>query len=215
MLETFKARLKAKYPKANLSQKRLDAIADRLHKKFPDLTEETDHDAKIDDYYPEEDIMDMAKQDDAIRTLKTKVKDATQQQQQGQGQQADDQQQQQQAPAEMPEWFKPFAQTIESMAADKQQQSIQQKLSANEKLKAVPTSFWNKRSLPKTDEEIEAFATEVETDFQAFEQERANQGLASTVKPVVPVQGTGTDKVSPEMQAYLAERNKTADTKTV
>jgi hypothetical protein len=48
-LETFKAQLKAKYSGLNLSQKRIDEISARLHKKNPDLTEEANHDTRLDD----------------------------------------------------------------------------------------------------------------------------------------------------------------------
>src|SRR5690349_8539866 len=72
MLETFKERLKAKLPdlKAqNLTEKRLNAIADRLQNKFPDLTDEADYDAKIDELNDLTPFAEIAKQDDRIRTL--------------------------------------------------------------------------------------------------------------------------------------------------
>jgi ribosomal protein L12E/L44/L45/RPP1/RPP2 len=50
MLDVFKAQLKAKTKAAgvNLSQKRIDAYADRLHKKNPDVKEVAEHDTLID-----------------------------------------------------------------------------------------------------------------------------------------------------------------------
>ena len=76
MLDTFKARLRAKAKAwgVNLSTKRIDALADRLHKKNPDLTDEADHDSRIDDLNEITPLEDMAKQDDRIRSLETKAK---------------------------------------------------------------------------------------------------------------------------------------------
>lgn len=212
-LDTFKARLKAKYPKANLSTKRIDAIADRLHKKFPDLTEEADHDEKLDDYYPEEDVMQMAKQDDTIRTLKAKSKDATDASDSGKKQEQS-QDDQQQASDEPPAWAKSLIGEIQSLKAEKLQSVISQKIQANEKLKEIPASYYSKRKMPEKEEEIEAFADEVAADYTAFTQELTDRGLASAVKPPI---GNGTpagkEKVSPEMAAYLAEKKQTVETK--
>ena len=73
--ERIKGRLKALYPKANLSTKRMDAIADRLAKKPADDAEDDAVDQVINDandFMPFEDI---AKEDDRLRTLEEKAKD--------------------------------------------------------------------------------------------------------------------------------------------
>jgi hypothetical protein len=77
MLDVFKARLKAKTKAAgvNLSQKRIDAFADRLHKKNPAITEEADHDTAIDELDEVVSFKDIAKDDDRLRTLEAKSKD--------------------------------------------------------------------------------------------------------------------------------------------
>jgi hypothetical protein len=169
MLETFKARLKAKAlaAGANLSQKRIDAIADRLHKKFPDLTDESEHDAKLDDYYDADVIKDIAKQDDKVRTLEAKPKDEPKP--------ADNP-----APApapkpadDMPAWFKVYQEEndkkINALLAEKQQSSIQQQLAANEKLKGIDKRLWEKWKLPEKEEDIDTFAEEVATHFADFQ----------------------------------------------
>lgn len=63
------ARLKALFPKANLSQKRLDAIADKLAKKTADDADDTAIDAVINDFNDVMSIEDIAKDDDRTRTL--------------------------------------------------------------------------------------------------------------------------------------------------
>lgn len=70
------ARLKALFPKANLSQTRLDAIADKLAKKPADDADEADIDAVINDFNDVLSIEDIAKGDDRTRTLEAEKKKA-------------------------------------------------------------------------------------------------------------------------------------------
>jgi hypothetical protein len=69
-------RLKALFPKANLSQQRLDAIADKLAKKPADDADETAIDAVINDFNDVLSIEDIAKGDDRTRTLEADKKKA-------------------------------------------------------------------------------------------------------------------------------------------
>ena len=71
---TVIARIKAKHPKTNLSNARLDEISARLIKKLNDDADETAIDALIDeanDYNP---FTEIAKNDDKIRDLEVKAK---------------------------------------------------------------------------------------------------------------------------------------------
>lgn len=70
------ARLKALFPKANLSQQRLDAIADKLAKKPADDADDTAIDAVINDFNDVLSIEDIAKGDDRTRTLEAEKKKA-------------------------------------------------------------------------------------------------------------------------------------------
>lgn len=70
------ARLKALFPKANLSQTRLDAIADKLAKKPADDADEAAIDAVINDFNDILSIEDIAKGDDRTRTLEAEKKKA-------------------------------------------------------------------------------------------------------------------------------------------
>ena len=67
------ARLKALFPKANLSQKRLDAYADKLAKKPADDADDATIDAIINDYNEVIDFVGVAVEDDRIRTLESKA----------------------------------------------------------------------------------------------------------------------------------------------
>jgi superfamily I DNA and/or RNA helicase len=206
MLDTFKARLKAKAKAAgaNLSQKRIDAIADRLHKKFPDLTEEADHEAKLEDYYDDDTLKDIAKDDDKLRTIEA-IKPKPQ------PQPSNDNNPQPQPQEEMPAWAKDLLTEVKTLKQEKQQQSIQQKLGQHEKLKDINKTFWSKRALPTKDEDIDAFVEEVTTDHAAFLQESGYGNIgehkppASTEKPI-----PGKVKVDPALVAYAKKQNEKA-----
>jgi hypothetical protein len=171
MLETFKVRLKAKSTAAgaNLSKERIDAIADRLNQKFPDLKEEADHDKEIDERYDEVLFKDLAAIDDHARAKAAKDK---------KDKDAKEKKEEKSDPAEAkedpnePAWAKALreqneklSQKLEAIEKKDQQQTLAQKLATNPKLKDIPEVFWKKRKLPETAEEIEAFADEAVTDY--------------------------------------------------
>lgn len=67
------ARLKALFPKANLSQKRLDALADKLAIKPADDADDAAIDVVINDFNSVLSIEDIAREDDRVRTLEQKA----------------------------------------------------------------------------------------------------------------------------------------------
>jgi len=69
------ARLKALFPKANLSQKRLDALADKLASKPADGSDDAAIDVVINDFNDVLSIEEIAREDDRIRTLESKQKE--------------------------------------------------------------------------------------------------------------------------------------------
>lgn len=68
-------RLKALFPKANLSQVRLDALADKLALKPADDADNAAIDTVINDFNDVMDIAEIAREDDRIRTLEAKSKE--------------------------------------------------------------------------------------------------------------------------------------------
>lgn len=68
------ARLKVLFPKANLSQKRLDALADKLAAKPEDGAEDPAIDVIINSFNDIMSIEEIAKEDDRIRTLEAQSK---------------------------------------------------------------------------------------------------------------------------------------------
>lgn len=168
MLETFKARLKAKSTAAgaNLSTTRINAIAERLHKKFPEITEEKDHDAKIEDNYDDDELKDIAKTDDRLRTLEklAKEKDKPKDDPKPDDPKPDD------TKDDTPSWFKSWSQQQEQrlnqLETSKKAEELNKKIFGNPKLKDIPKKFWEKRQLPQKEEDIESFADDVITDYQ-------------------------------------------------
>lgn len=74
--EKIKARLKALFPKANLSTKRLDVYAAKLAPKPADDADDAAIDAIINDYNDVIDFEAVAKEDDKTRTLEAEKKKA-------------------------------------------------------------------------------------------------------------------------------------------
>ena len=66
-------RLKALFPKANLSQKRLDALADKLASKPADDADDAAIDLVINDFNSVLSIEEIAREDDRVRTLESKA----------------------------------------------------------------------------------------------------------------------------------------------
>ncbi len=66
-------RLKVLFPKANLSQKRLDALADKLASKPADDADDVAIDAVINDFNSILSIDEIAREDDRVRTLEAKA----------------------------------------------------------------------------------------------------------------------------------------------
>ena len=194
MLETFKTRLKAKltdFKAQNLTQKRIDAIADRLHKRQPDLTDEAEHDKAINDLNDLMPFEDIAKEDDRVRTLESKAKDPKP---------TDPKPADPKPTDEEPAWFKAYRESTDAKLSafekEKTQGSIKQQLA--EKLKDVPQSMWSKRALPETPEAIEAFVTEVQADYKT---DFIDKGLVT----ITPAGGTGgaSSKMSKEQVKSL------------
>ena len=71
--EVIKARLKALFPKANLSQKRLDALAAKLCQKPADDADDAAVDVVLNDANDIFSFEEIAREDDRVRTLEAKA----------------------------------------------------------------------------------------------------------------------------------------------
>jgi hypothetical protein len=207
------AAIKAKFPAINLSKKRLDAIADSIEKKVID--DETKIDAALDDFNHYNPLADMAKADDTMRNLNAKVKELEKPK--------DNKEKTETTTTEpvddgTPSWAKALIEQNKTLASDlaalkgdKIANSIRSE--ATKKLSEIPESYWSKRALPEKAEDLDAFVTDVQTDYGAFTQELTNKGLAKFQAPAAGsggaataasggAGGKGTAVVSPEVKAY-------------
>jgi hypothetical protein len=115
-----------------------------------------------------------------------------------------------------PAWFKKYREDndakLNGLLAEKQTQSMQQKLSANEKLKGIDAKLYSKWALPKTDEEIEAFADEVVSTYGHLVTKEEGTGGSfipgHTRQTTTPANG----KVAPEIKAFI-DKQKPVETK--
>lgn len=181
MLDTFKARLKAKSTAAgaNLSQKRIDAIADRLHKKFPDPKDDAEHDTAIDSLYDATDLKEFAQVDDYQRTKEAKEK---KDKEDADKKAADEARKKAEEEAgkggDEPAWFKAYRE-----AQEKKAQELETKVSSFEKEKTVNTIqqklkdslkgvselvTWEEWRQPETLEEADAFIAKVNERNQSI-----------------------------------------------
>jgi|GEM_PF-4248115 len=206
MLDTFKAQLKAKLKTLgvkNLSQKRIDAIADRLHKKYPDITEVADHDTHIDELNELSPFEEIAKADDRVRTAEAKAK--------GQPPKKDDPDDVDDIdePAkpnqgdEVPKWAQTLLDKVTKLETEKTQGSIRSQ--AAKKLKDIPEVFWSKRALPEKEEDLDDFISDVETDWTALKQDKNNQILTGGTTPASGSTTITAGKEDADIEAWAAK----------
>jgi hypothetical protein len=192
MLETFKARLKAKTKAAgvNLSQKRIDAFADRLHKKNPDAKEDADHDKLIDELDELVAFADVAKEDDRVRTLEAKVNKpaATKPKEEvEEEEETDDEPAADAKPKKkerIPGYMKIVLEKLEKLEKEKTVTSIQSKIKSHEKMKDVPEDFYDEWVKPEKEEDVDTFAEKVATKWGSFKQKENNEKASGSTKPV-------------------------------
>lgn len=179
-LELFKKviRSKAKELKANLSQGRIDAMAAKLHAKNPDLTEEADHEEPVNNLNDLMPFADIAKDDDRLRTLEKK--DPTKKP-------ADPENPTNEDPTkksgddEPPAWAKKLQSDLDAMKTEKAQSTNKTKL--KDLIKDVPESYYKGRVVPEKEEDLQAFADEVQADWEGFRQEQITAGLMTQTAP--------------------------------
>ena len=114
--QRIKARLKALYPKANLSQKRIDAYAAKLALKLADDADEATIDQIINDYNEVIDFEAVAKEDDRIRTLEKKAEEAAKNKGKGAGENDDDDDEVIKVDEDAPAWAKALLKQNETLS---------------------------------------------------------------------------------------------------
>jgi len=177
------ARLKALFPKANLSQQRLDAIADKLAKKPADDADDTAIDAVINDFNDVLSIEDIAKGDDRTRTLEAEKKKAdelaTKKKDGGEEEKKDEVKIDDDAPA----WAKALLKQNEKLTSDLE--SIKSGNVKQSKLEQAKSLLGKSEVFKKLDEETKGFMLKnVELDSETPFEEQIT-GLESVFSKMV------------------------------
>jgi hypothetical protein len=204
MKEKILAAIRAKFPKVNLSKKRLDVIASKIETKVID--DETKIDAAIDDYNDYNPLAETARTDDAIRNLQAKQPAAAK------TNEVDPPANDLLIDDDVPNWAKALMKQNETLSTsllnlqkEKAAGSIKEKAAAI--LKDIPATYWDKRAMPETDEALEGFTDEVKADYAAFTTDLSEKGFLST--PLPGGAGGGAKKEEPinaEIKAFAEKQ---------
>lgn len=186
--ERVKARLKALFPKANLSQTRLDAIAAKLSPKPADDADDAAIDALLTAYNDDAAMTfeELAKYDDKLRTLEAKNKGGNDTTTGGNPSET----QNTQAPPredEAPAWAKAILAKVEKLENDKVE-SARRKQAAKLLPNAAPELLDSLMlSMPDSEEEQIAWAEKTNKAVDATIQIKTNTGLGNggVIKPTV------------------------------
>jgi len=119
--QKIKGRLKVKYPKANLSTQRLDALADKLSKLPADDADDAAIDAVLDTANSFMAFEDIAKEDDRVRTLEQKAKGTppkTAEEIEAERVAKEKEEAAKKAQSEAPEWAKPMIEANAKLAEE-------------------------------------------------------------------------------------------------
>lgn len=177
--EKIKARLKALYPKANLSKARLDAFADKLAAKPADDATDEQVDEVINDYNEIINFEEVAKQDDKVRTLEARKSSTTppKKEQEEEVIKPDD---------DAPSWAKALLQKVESLESNQKAKTISEKFNSDERVKSIP-EFIRKGYIPKSDDDFEEKITELTEAYKPFAEKHKIQSIAKDT----PLNGDG------------------------
>lgn len=197
MKEKIIARLREKFKGVNLSEQRINAIAERLAKK---VTEETEIDAQLDaanEIYP---FADIAKEDDRVRTLEAKAKETKT----ADTKTPSTETQTKQPNDDTPEWAKALLETNKQLAdkvnalesgkvAESRTSIAQAKFKdLNEGFTKTALKNMNRINF-KDEDDFNSWVEETVSEGQAFTQTVANEQLGNQSRPIQGV-GMGTSK---------------------
>ncbi|OZI09589.1 hypothetical protein BWI93_03130 [Siphonobacter sp. BAB-5385] len=202
MKDKIKERLKAKFSGVNLSEKRMDAIADKLK-----VSEESEIDDKLDELNELFPFADMAKHDDRERAKE--AFDKKKQEQPKPDNAKVEEPQKESGTEEMPAWFKAYSDKVDqrlgAIETGKQTDTRKSKLAEtlsgfSDTYKKIVEKNFSKMAFAN-DDEFDAFLADVKTDGADFQQTEANTGLGSVTKPAQS--GSSSVKVASKDDAVV------------
>lgn len=182
--DKIKERLRALFPKANLSKQRLDAIAAKLATKPEDDATDDQVDEIINDYNEVIDFEQIARDDDRIRTLEARKPKPTPKPEVEEDPTDDD----------TPAWAKALQQEIASLKAERTQETIAQRFNSDPRVKDIP-EFIRKGYVPTGDDDFEDKVTELSNEYKVFAEKNKLQSYPNDVPPNgTPDKKSGTVK---------------------
>ena len=197
--QKIKARLKALFPKANLSTTRLDALAAKLSQKPADDADDAAIDQILTDYNEDAPMTfeEIARHDDKVRTLEAKIKGqgGNEGGNGGNGSQGSQGQQQQgseggdnlsdedkRIAAIVAAATKPLADKLAQLETQRTQETITERFKKDERLKGVP-EFMFKGRIPASEEDFETAVTELATDYTEFAKQNKLAAFGNDAPP--------------------------------
>ncbi|HTE08102.1 MAG TPA: hypothetical protein VK628_05030, partial [Flavitalea sp.] len=109
-----------------------------------------------------------------------------------------------------PAWAKALMQEVQTLKAEKTQNTIREKATGLLKDK-VPVSYWEEFAIPDKEEDLPGFAERVTTKFNAFVQEQTDKGLSTMGQPrSAAAGGNNGHKVDPGLLKFLDKKNEAA-----
>lgn len=191
--EKIKERLRILFPKANLSQKRIDEISAKLAKKPADDAEDDAIDLVINDANDFMDFEALAKEDDRVRTLESLAKKAQETPPNPKPTTEDPEPPKPKDGDDAPAWAKVLIQKVEAIekgeVVKSKQSSIQTAFEKSDVLKNLKPHIkesWLKRIAVTddlTDEQIAEQITAFETEYQELTQTAADNESYSGAAP--------------------------------
>ena len=198
MQDKIKARLKEKFSGVNLSQARIDAIADKLSSK---ITEESDIDARLDELNDLHPFAEIAKYDDWQRTKAQKKPDNPKPQPQNPPADPQDE-------PDLKTMFQDLKKELDSLRKEKRTESLQKKLADKIAEKKIPAILLKGRSV-ESEDQLETVLAEIEADHNAYKQDLINQGFSQTSAPAGGSGGKLTEKqIDAEIAAWAGKDKK-------
>lgn len=205
--EQIIAAIKAKFPKVNLSKKRLDAIAAK--KVFEGVEEAADLDAKIVELDEIMDFADLAKQDDTQRNLAAKLKAVEDQLNPEDKDKDKEKPKETPLPEGMPEWMKPFmeaqrvqAEQLGKILSREQTTTVAEKLKADKRLEGVPAYVLKLAGVP-TEENYETHVENIVAEYTAAQADSTNNDFTKVPKPIGSNQKVDISTIKPATKEEL------------
>ncbi|WP_141672807.1 hypothetical protein [Flavobacterium crassostreae] len=189
--EIIKARLKALFPKANLSQKRLDVYTAKLAPKPADDADEATIDAIINDYNDVIDFVAVAQEDDRTRTLEADKKKAEELAAKKGGKKEEDEEEEVKIDDDAPAWAKALLKSNEKLTSDLEsiksgnvletkKQTASQLFGKSEVLKGMKPELkdrWINRVDVNSDTPFEDQIKELESEYSELVQVNADSNV--------------------------------------